>query len=253
MEDLLQKIKILGVQNPRNFPKIYRMSDLNYNDIKTEKLEQIEKKPRKTTNFHELTRALSPKRKSTKILLLDAQARRNRQSIFNRKHTKVDFELKKPPQIIKNLTPNKKDSMNTEKNSEDSQHFFSPLPLSPEKTHERVSEKNRFMKLRKILINAKNTRNDSFMDAGLHYAKVLQNKDNINFSSVSNIANLNLLENFPKEDKKEDLQKEWNRAIKLIETPILNEAEKIEDFKEAFARIHVFTIFILFIKVIFSL
>lgn len=220
------------------------MSDLNYNDIKTQKLEQKEQKPRKTTNFHELTRGLSPKRKSTKILLLDVQARRNRQSIFNRKRTKVDFELKKAPEPMAKPNLNQKDSMNTEKNSEDSQHFFTPQ--SPEKALERPSEKNRFMKLRKILINAKNTRNDSFMDAGLHYAKVLQNKENINFSSVSNIATLNLLENFSKGEKKDDLQKEWNKAIKLIETPIINEVEKIEDFKETFARIHVFGIFLFY-------
>lgn len=212
------------------------MSDLNYNDIKTEKMsynnQKSVEKPRKTTKFHELTRGLSPKRKSTKMLLLDVESRKRKQSIYSKK-PKVDFDKERKQKLLMKGTFSK-DSNHLDKNMEDSQIF----PPSPDRAIDKISDRNRFLKLRKILINAKNTRNDSVHDLGLQYAKAFKNKENMNFSFVSNT--FKALGGFGKKEKNgEENQKEVSRAMKMIDAPIINESLKFDDYKESYARIHV--------------
>ena len=235
--------RIFHIKNDHTFPKIYKLNELNYNDIKTEKpIAQIPKKPeRKTTRFHELTRGLSPKRKSTKILLNEAQLRKNRKSFINMKKIMENNDKNENEIILKQNEEKKleKTSLNiditdeNQLNIEKNQRLIDENQLNIDKN----LEKNRFIKFRKILINSNNIRNDTIHDYGLKYSKALQNKDNINFSFVSKIANLNE-KTFQKNEG--GIKLEYNTALKMIQTPIINEIKKIEDNKEDFARIHVF-------------
>lgn len=216
------------------------MSDLNYNDIKPEKPlpTMTEKKVRKTTRFHEIT-ALSPKRKSTK-LLLNSVSRRS----ISPKLRKTTF-LK---QLENNPSINEKMSEDSQQNIEKNMKHIHNLenmrdkmeekrPFLSEKKEDKNLEQIKFLKFRKILINSKNTRSDSIMGCGLMMAKALKNKE-INFSSVSKMANLNE-KTLEKKEKNDFNIKESSQVLKYMQMPIINEVTKIEDFKEAFARIHV--------------
>ena len=223
------------------------MSDLNYNDIKPEKPlpTMSEKKVRKTTRFHEITRALSPKRKSTK-LLLNSVSRRS----ISPKLRKTTFlkQMQNNPSINEKMSEDSQ--QNIEKNIKNIHHLENMRDKMEEtrpfleKKEDKNLEQMKFLKFRKILINSKNTRTDSIMGCGLMMSKALKNKE-INFSSVSKVANLNE-KIFEKKEKNEFTIKESNQVLRYMQMPIINEVTKIEDFKEAFARIHVIFLILIF-------
>ena len=214
------------------FKKIYRVSDLNYNDIKPQKLmtQSPKKSIQKIIRFHELTRGLSPKRKSTKLLLHEVNLRKARKSTMFQKV--INKAVVNNNNILKEF-PKFSRIMETSQRNEE----IEESRMSVDKN----IEKNKLIKFRKILINSKNTRNNSIFDYGLHFTKAIKNKDDINFSSVSHIANLNEM-TIKKEEKNETIHLEYSKALKLIQMPIINDLGKIDDFKEAFARIHVIII-----------
>lgn len=197
------------------------MSDLKYSDIKQEKpLVISENKVQKMTRFHELTRALSPKRKSTKLLLIEARKSviKLRERNANLKQTQNIFE-KTSEESVLNISKTIRKNFD-EKNT-----------LSKRSDNE-LENKMKFMKYRKVLINSQNKKSDNMADCGVLLAKELRSQD-VNFSSVSKIANM-------KEESEQNKEKnEFFNVQKIIDTPIVNEIHKIEDMKESFARIHV--------------
>ena len=234
-------------KNAMTFRKLYKMSDLNYNDIKPEKPlpTMSEKKVRKTTRFHEITRALSPKRKSTK-LLLNSVSRRS----ISPKLRKTTFlkQMQNNPSINEKMSEDSQ--QNIEKNIKNI-HQLENMRDKMEETRpflEKKEDKNleqmKFLKFRKILINSKNTRTDSIMGCGLMMSKALKNKE-INFSSVSKMATING-KTLEKKEKNDFTIKESNQVLKYMQMPIINEVTKIEDFKEAFVRIHVIFLILFF-------
>jgi len=211
--------------------KIYKISDLNYNDIKPEKpLPQVpEKKIRKMTRFHELTRALSPKRKSTKLLLARKSLVTKSSKNSHLRKTTIMKEIQNHSSINKKVSEDSQ--QNIEKFHEEKRSF------NNEKKEDKNIDKIKFLKYRKILINSKKTRADSFVDSGLLLAKALKSKDS-DFSTVSKIANMKA-KSIEKKEKNENFMLESNSVLKYIEMPIINEVVKIEDFKEAYARVYV--------------